>query len=107
VCGLCLHLIEQVVTDRTQLVETQHFYKTLQHFLTERFDKNIINIVQKAREKKVFVLRLLFKETPILFSVHEPDIAWLYANGVINNINNDCTHFEQASKLPASEAFGS
>lgn len=88
VCGLCLHLVERVVTDRSQPVEMQHFYKTLQHFLTERFDKNIINIVQKAREKKAFMLRLLFKETPIPFSVYEPDIAWLYANGVINNVNN-------------------
>ncbi|GAK57271.1 hypothetical protein U27_04236 [Candidatus Vecturithrix granuli] len=88
VCGLCQHLVEQVVTDRKHPVTMDHFYKTLQHFLTERFDKNIINIVQKARSKQDFMLRLLFQETPIPFSVHHPDIAYLYAHGVVQNVNN-------------------
>jgi type II secretory pathway predicted ATPase ExeA len=65
VCALCAHLVEKVATNRTNPVAMEDFYKTLTHFLTERFDKNIINIVQKAREKQAFMLRLLFGEEPI------------------------------------------
>lgn len=61
------------------------FYTTLKHFLTERFDKNIINIVQKAKEKREFMLRVLFGDTPIPFTVDNPDIAYLYAHGVVDN----------------------
>ncbi|MCK5507491.1 MAG: ATP-binding protein, partial [Desulfobacterales bacterium] len=89
VCGLCAYLIEEVVTDRSISVTMNDLYKTLKHFLTKRFDKNIVNIVQKARGKKAFMLRLLFTDQAIPFSVHEPDIAYLYANGVIDDINGD------------------
>jgi len=70
-------------------VTMEHYYRAQQHFLTERFDKNIINIVQKARGKKNFMLKLLFNEESLPFSIHEPDIAWLYANGVIDNDNGE------------------
>jgi hypothetical protein len=86
VCGLCAHLAEQVATDRTQPVNMNDFYRTLKHFLTERFDKNIINIVQKARQKKGFMLRLLFTDDPIPFTVHHSDIGYLYAHGVVENV---------------------
>jgi len=45
------------------------FYPTLRHFLTARHDKNIFNIVQKAKEKPAFMLRLLFNQTPRPFSI--------------------------------------
>jgi len=85
-CALCAHLVEEVATDRTQAVTITDFYKTLKHFLTERFDKNIINIVHKAQQKKSFMMRLLFNDDPIPFTVHQPDISFLYANGVVENV---------------------
>ncbi|MCP4400462.1 MAG: hypothetical protein GY801_24555 [bacterium] len=87
VCGLCAYLVENVVTDRTQAVTMADLYPALKYFLTQRFDKNILNIVQKAHEKRDFMLRLLFSDTPIEFSVDIPDIAYLYAHGVIDNID--------------------
>jgi hypothetical protein len=89
VCALCNYLVTVMVTDRQQPVTMAAFYPTLKHFLTERFDKNIINIVQKAREKSAFMLRLLFNETPIAFNVNTPDIAYLYANGVVDNVDGN------------------
>jgi hypothetical protein len=65
-----------------------HFYPTLKHFLTARFDKNMINIVQKARVKQEFMMKVLFDDEPIPFTVNEPNIAYLYANGVIDNIDD-------------------
>ena len=87
VCALCQYLVEEVVTDRSQPVTMDAFYPTLKHFLTERFDKNILNIVQKAREKQDFMIRLLFDDTPIPFTVNEPNIAYLYAHGVVDNVD--------------------
>jgi len=89
VCALCSYLVEKLVTNRSQPVTIEHYYQAQHHFLTERFDKNIINIVQKAREKRAFMLRLLFNEEPLSFSIHEPDLAWLYANGVIDKDNGN------------------
>ncbi|HAO20651.1 MAG TPA: hypothetical protein DCQ37_09390 [Desulfobacteraceae bacterium] len=87
VCGLCQYLTEEVATDISKPVTMEHFYRTLTHFLTERYDKNIINIVQKAKEKKSFMIRLLFDEKPVPFSVDDPDMSYLSAHGVIENVN--------------------
>ncbi len=84
VCALCEYLVETVVTDKSTPVSIAAYYRTLRHFLTERFDKNILNIVQKAREKKAFMLRLLFSNNPIPFTVDDPDIAYLFAHGVVD-----------------------
>ena len=89
VCALCSYLVEKLVIDRNQPVTVEHYLKAQHHFLTERFDKNIINIVQKAREKRPFMLKLLFNDEPLPFSIHDPDMAWLYANGVIGNVNGN------------------
>jgi len=87
VCGLCGHLVEHVAMDRSKPVAMSDFYPTLKHFLKERFDKNILNIVRKAREKREFMLSLLFSGTPKEFTIDEPDMAYLYAHGVLENIN--------------------
>ncbi|RKZ53488.1 MAG: hypothetical protein DRQ99_31730 [Candidatus Parabeggiatoa sp. nov. 3] len=89
VCGLCAYLVEKLATNRGKPVTMEDYYQAQQHFLTERFDKNIINIVQKARKKKSFMLKLLFNEEPLPFSIHEPDMAFLYANGVIDKGNGN------------------
>jgi hypothetical protein len=89
VCALCAYLVEKLVTNRSQPILMEQYFKAQQHFLTERFDKNILNIVQKAREKRAFMLKLLFNEESLPFSIHDPDMAWLYANGVIDKGNGN------------------
>jgi AAA+ ATPase superfamily predicted ATPase len=93
VCALAGYLVEEVVTDPTRPVTMADFYKTLNYFLTGKFDKNIINIVQKAREKIDFMLKLLFTEQEMPFSVHDPDIAYLYAHGVIDKVGDNVDVF--------------
>jgi hypothetical protein len=88
-CALCHHLVTKAVPDRSQPVMMAHFYPTLKHFLTERFDKNILNIVQKAREKPAFMMSVLFGNTPIPFTLNDPTIAFLYANGVIDTVDGN------------------
>ena len=89
VSALCQYLVEEMAPDRSQPVTMAAFYPTLKHFLTERKDKNIFNIVQKAKEKPAFMLRLLFNQTPLPFSIDNPDMAYLAAHGVIENIGGN------------------
>ncbi len=83
VCALAADLVETV---KNSTVTMDDFLVTLNDFLKSKYDKNILNIVQKAKEKKAFMCRLLFDEEPIDFSVDVEDIAYLHANGVIENI---------------------
>ena len=87
VCALCRHLVSKEVIDKSQSVTMEAFYKTLQFFLTQRSHKNIMNIVQKAREKQDFILKLLFKPEAMPFNIYDPHIGWLYAHGVVDNFN--------------------
>ncbi len=89
VCGLCRHLVEEIVTDKAKPVSMADFYKTLRYYLTEKPDLNIMNIVQKARQKKDFMLKLLFSGKSIDFSIHDPAIAFLSAHGVVAKVEND------------------
>ncbi len=52
-------------------------------FLTEAIDKNFSNILNKAKEQRTFVERLLFTEQKIPFKVDRPSIKLLYTNGLI------------------------
>jgi hypothetical protein len=83
VCALAAHLVKNVTNHTVTLTD---FLVTLDYFLKSKYDKNILNIVQKAKEKKALMCRLLFDDEPIEFSVYTEDIAYLHANGVIENI---------------------
>ena len=85
VCALAAHLVENV---KNRTITMDDFLVTLNDFLKSKYDNNILNIVRKAKEKKAFMCRLLFDEEPIEFSIHTEDIAYLQANGVIENIDN-------------------
>ncbi|MBI3960687.1 MAG: AAA-like domain-containing protein [Chloroflexi bacterium] len=87
VCALCHYLVTAAVPNRAEPVTQDAFYATLRHFLTERLDKNILNVVQKAKEKQAFMLRLLFDDNPIPFTVDDENIAYLHANGVVDNVD--------------------
>ncbi|MEN8221271.1 MAG: AAA-like domain-containing protein [Pseudomonadota bacterium] len=84
VCALAAAMLKKV-TNRTVIMAD--FLVTLDYFLKAKYDKNILNIVRKAKEKKAFMYRLLFGEQSIDFSVDVEDIAYLHANGVIDNID--------------------
>jgi len=84
VCALAADLIEKV---KNRPVTMADFLGTLNDFLKSKLDKNILNIVQKAKQKKAFMCRLLFDEEPIDFNIDVEDIAYLHANGVVDNID--------------------
>ncbi len=53
VCALAAHLVEKVPLNRT--ISRADFLLTLNYFLKSKYDKNILNIVEKAKEKKAFM----------------------------------------------------
>ncbi len=85
--ALCQYLVTEMVPDHSQPVTMAAFYPTLKHFLTERRDKNILNIVSKAREKQALMLQVLFGNEPISYTVDDPNINYLSAHGVVQNID--------------------
>ena len=52
-------------------------------FITEAIDKNFSNILNKAKEERSFVERLLFTEDKIPFIIDRPAIKLLHTNGLI------------------------
>ncbi|MDM8562315.1 AAA-like domain-containing protein, partial [Candidatus Marithioploca araucensis] len=83
VCALAADLVKKV-THRTVIMAD--FLVTLDYFLKSKYHKNILNIIRKAEEKKDLMYRLLFGESAIDFNIYTKDIAYLHANGVIENI---------------------
>lgn len=83
--ALCYYLTNQVVPDRSRPVTSDAFYTTIKHFLTDHLDKNVVNVIQKAKQKREFMLRVLFGNEPISFARSDDTIAYLYAHGVIDN----------------------
>jgi hypothetical protein len=86
-CALCHYLVTEKVTDRSQPITMAALYPTLKHFLTERRDKNILNIVSKTRERRDFMLRVLFGDEPVPYTIDDPDINYLSAHGVVQNVD--------------------
>ena len=85
-CAICKELVEEVCTDRSKLVDIQPLNKVIHQFLYEKIDKNISNIVAKAKEHKDFMMKVLFSEEEIPFAINDERIKYLYVNGVIDKI---------------------
>ena len=83
-CALCLDLVGRFATDRSQPVALEAFWAMFEYYLREKIDKNVSNIVNKAKQERELMLKVLFNgEVP--FSVHDEATSFLYVNGVIAN----------------------
>lgn len=81
-CALCRDLVERFATDRSQPVTLDAFWPMLQYYLTEKIDKNVSNIVSKARQQPDLMLRVLFNGD-VPFRVQDPAMSFLQVNGVV------------------------
>ena len=52
-------------------------------YVRKAMDKNLLNIISKARKYRRFVEGLLFKQSKIPFTVDREEIKYLYVNGVV------------------------
>ncbi|MEN9443931.1 MAG: hypothetical protein RIS47_821 [Bacteroidota bacterium] len=62
-------------------------------YLTEAIDKNFANILNKAKEQRNFVERLLFTEDEIPFEIDRESIKLLHTNGLIKKDQNGFVTF--------------
>jgi hypothetical protein len=75
-------------------------------FLTEAIDKNISNIINKAREHRHFVERLLFTEEKQKFKINDDKIKFLHSHGLIRKDHEGYVEFwVPAYKKAVFDAF--
>jgi hypothetical protein len=72
-----------------EVVGMDAFYLTIDHFTRIYIDKNISNIVSKAKQHTELMKEILFgKEVP--FNNYDETIKFLYVNGVIDDCDGTC-----------------
>ena len=72
-----------------EVVGMDAFYLTIDHFTRIYIDKNISNIVSKAKQHTELMKEILFgKEVP--FNNYDETIKFLYVNGVIDDCDGAC-----------------
>ena len=87
VCALCAHLVEKIDADRPKPIALDDFHEAVKTLFATSFADNFSHIVQKADSQKPIVMRLLFTDYPIFFNIEHPDIVFLYAHGVVKNVD--------------------
>ncbi len=63
----------------------EHYLKVEDWYIRIAIDKNFENILNKAKEERAFVERLLFTEDKIPFAIDRPAIKLLHTNGLIKD----------------------
>ncbi|OQY02873.1 MAG: hypothetical protein B6I20_06285 [Bacteroidetes bacterium 4572_117] len=71
-----------------RMLSYKDYLKVEDWYLTEAIDKNFSNILNKAREARGFVERLLFTENVIPFEIDRESIKLLHTNGLIRKDKN-------------------
>lgn len=66
-----------------EIIDYDDYLKVEDWFLTEAIDKNISNIINKAKEYRPFVERLLFTEEKQTYKINDEKIKFLHSQGLI------------------------
>ena len=83
--GLVNGFAAKLVEDNPEktLIDYNDYLIVEDWYLTEAMDKNLTNIINKARQYRSFVERLLFTEPKIPFQINREEIKHLFVNGII------------------------
>jgi len=93
--GLVNGFAQKLITDYTGKNQFTYndYLKVEDWYLTEAIDKNFSNILNKAKEQRNFVERLLFTEEKIPFEIDRESIMLLHTNGLIKKDENGYVTF--------------
>ena len=69
------------------------YLKAEDWYINEAIDKNISNVVNKAKQYRGFVERLLFTEGKVPFKINRPAIKLLHTNGLVKKDENGNVKF--------------
>jgi len=89
--GFARKLIEEYPDSKVLTYE--NYLRIEDWYLTEAIDKNFSNILNKAKEERNLVERLLFTEEKIPFKIDRPSIKLLHTNGLIKKDENGFVTF--------------
>lgn len=89
--GFGLRLTEKY-SDK-QMLEYTDYLDVEDWYLYEALDKNIANIVNKAKHQQKFMEELLFSEKQKSFSIYDEKTRFLYVNGLIKRDKNGYIEF--------------
>jgi hypothetical protein len=79
--GFAHQLVER--NPSKEVIDYNDFLKVEDWYLTEAIDKNISNIINKAKQHRGFVEKLLFTGEKEKFSINDEKIKFLYSHGLI------------------------
>lgn len=71
----------------------EDYLKAEDDFLHKSLDKNVANIVNKAKEHRAFVEKLLFTESRVAFTVYNEQVRYLHTNGLLKEDENGNVEF--------------
>ncbi len=85
--GLVNGFAKKLVEDQPEkpILDYDDYLKTEDWYLRLAIDKNFENILNKAREERLFVERVLFTDEKIPFTIDRPAIRMLHVNGLIKD----------------------
>ncbi len=63
-----------------QVIDYEDYLKVEHWYLYKAIDKNVANIVNKAKTHQKFMEKLLFTQNKVPFSVHDERIRYFYVN---------------------------
>jgi len=86
--ALARDLLEVRCPDETEIGLTP-FYQTLDAFMRVYVNKNISNVVNKARQHPEIMKQILF-DGPVNFTIYDERLSFLRVNGVIKDQGGQC-----------------
>ncbi|MCP4134944.1 MAG: ATP-binding protein [bacterium] len=89
--GLVNGFANRLVTEypETNPIQYKQYLETENWYLTKAIDKNISNIINKAKQYRSFVEKLLFSDEPVQFRINDEKTRFLYSQGVITYDEDD------------------
>ncbi len=75
------------------VIEYEDYLKVEDWYIRKAIDKNVSNIINKAKKYRPFVEELLFKQDDVEFNIDKENIKFLYVNGVIDEDENGNVYF--------------
>lgn len=93
--GLVNGFANKLVTDypEKKVIAYEDYLKVEDWYVNESIDKNVSNIVNKAKKYQAFVENLLFREDKVRYRIDRPAIKTLHTNGLIKKDNQGYVKF--------------
>ncbi|BBE31119.1 hypothetical protein OSSY52_12600 [Tepiditoga spiralis] len=87
--ALANDLVEEKAKNK-KIITKEHFEKTYFDFTKKYIQKNIENVISKAKKERDLIIKILFDPETMDFDISDERIKYLYLNGVIDEYNGKC-----------------